>query len=211
MTVILASGSPRRRELITRLGIPFEVQASNVPERDARRGENPASYALELAVQKAQAVARVRPGDTIVAADTVVHLDGLLLGKPENAAAAVQMLSLLAGRTHGVTTGVVVVCGDEEHAEAETTAVTMGSPGVDALRAYAETGEPLDKAGGYGIQGLGGQLVVDIVGCYENVVGFPLGLVARLLDLCGQQVPVSGGLCTHFGPRHPWSAGRAQT
>jgi septum formation protein len=205
MTVILASGSPRRRELMERLGLPYQVVVSDVPERDARFGEDASDYAVELATLKARTVAELHPDDVVVAADTVVHLGEIRLGKPAGVDGAVEMLTLLAGKTHEVTTGVVVVCGGRLRSEAETTRVTMDASDEQTLRAYAQSGEPFDKAGGYGIQGLGGRLVVDIEGCFENVVGFPLHDVARILECCGVRVDSTGALCTHFGPSRPWT------
>jgi septum formation protein len=204
MTLILASGSPRRRELIARVGLPFEVVVSDVPERDARVGEDAGEYAIELASLKARVVARLYPRDVVVAADTVVHLGEIRLGKPGEVEPAVEMLTLLAGKTHEVTTGVVAVRGRELHSAAETTRVSMAEPQVDELRRYAESGEPFDKAGGYGIQGLGGRLVVGIDGCYENVVGFPLCVVARLLTQCGMSPPSFGKRCTHYDDSRHW-------
>lgn len=189
MTIILASGSPRRRALLERLTVPFEVIPSRVVERAPTPGEASEGYALELATDKADEVAGRFPGRLILAADTVVAIDGLILGKPRDAADARRMLSLLRGRWHEVVTAVVVrqdlVCRG-----AETARVRMRAYSDEEAAAYVETGEPMDKAGSYAVQGLGGDLVAGVRGCYETVVGLPLCLCRDLLLACGLREPL---------------------
>ena len=165
----LASGSPRRRELLAALGAPFEVVPADVDERAADRP----------ALAKAEAVAR--HGAVTLAADTMIELDGERIGKPRDAADAVAMLRRLAGRTHVVRTEVALVNGAGRALHfGVRSAVTMTPFDVPAVRAYVASGEPLDRAGAYAIQGAGAALVRALRGDYENVVGLPL---ATLLDL----------------------------
>ncbi|WP_371864444.1 Maf family nucleotide pyrophosphatase [Deinococcus kurensis] len=188
--VVLASGSPRRRELLTGLGVPFTVQVSGEPE-DSREAD-PARLAAELALLKGRAVARGAEGAVVIAADTVVAVGGELLAKPESAQENEVFLRRLSGRTHEVFTGVAVLSGDSEVVEVARTAVTFRTLLPEEIAYYAASGEGLDKAGGYGIQGLGMALVERLEGEYSNVVGFPLSVVTRLLR--GAGVPVWGTL-----------------
>jgi len=159
----LASGSPRRRELLALLGVPFEVAPADVDERAAPKP----------ALAKARAVAR--PGEVTLAADTMIELDGERIGKPADAADAVAMLERLAGREHVVRTEVAIVnaAGRTLHFGVRST-VTMKPADDRAIRAYVESGEPLDRAGAYAIQGGGAALVAAYAGCYANIVGLPL-------------------------------------
>ena len=159
----LASGSPRRRELLALLSVPFGVAPADVDERSA----------LRPALAKAEAVAR--PGEVTLAADTMIELAGERIGKPTDAAGAVAMLEKLAGRAHTVRTEVAVVnaAGRALHFAVRST-VTMKAADDRAIRSYVETGEPLDRAGAYAIQGGGGELVASYAGCYANIVGLPL-------------------------------------
>lgn len=200
MTLVLASGSPRRRELLARLGIPFEVVVSNSEERAPRPLEEPAGYASELAAAKAECVAATRKDAVILAADTVVALDHRILGKPADRDDAVAMLLDLAGRSHEVITAVVVRHQGEELKAVERTAVSMRSFARHGAERYVDTGEPMDKAGAYAIQGTGAALVTHIDGCYENVVGLPLGKVRALLVEAGVELPVGTPGCTHLRP-----------
>ena len=193
--IVLASGSPRRRDLLGRLGIPFEFVPSGVDERPPNPGETPVEYALALARLKAEDVAFRFPDRLILGADTVVAVGDLMLAKPEDEDDAVRMLSLLTGRTHVVVTGVAVR-GPFRAQEAEIAEVTMRPASEIELRAYVATGEPMDKAGAYAIQGHGGKLVESVRGCYDTVVGLPLCVVSRLLDRCGVPVPVPPS-CRH--------------
>lgn len=196
MKVLLASSSPRRRQLLSRLGLEFEVVPSRVVERPPEPGEDAGSYALSLAAEKASEVAGRRPGAVVIGADTVVVADGVILGKPEDEADAMRMLRLLAGKWHRVVTGVVVECGSRLTG-AESAEVLMRHTGDDERAAYIASGEPMDKAGAYAIQGDGRALVERVRGCRETVVGLPLCLLSDLLRECGLQVTAEPG-CEHF-------------
>lgn len=184
--VVLASGSPRRRELLTQLGVPFEVVVSGEPEDSPET--NPERLAGELAQLKARAVAALRPDAVVIAADTVVACDGLLLAKPADAAENVAFLRELSGKAHQVFTGVTVLSPVGTWQGVERTDVVFRSLTAGEMAYYAQSGEGLDKAGGYGIQGLGMSLVARVEGDYSNVVGFPLALVIRLLRAAGVAV-----------------------
>jgi septum formation protein len=185
-TLILASASPRRRELLTQAGYRFEVQPSSIPE-SRRPGEDAIRFATRLAREKAEEVfARHQPSTApvmVLGADTVVVCDGEVMGKPADAADATRMLLLLSGCTHQVVTGVAVVwdVGSAEVA-AEMTQVTMRTLSREDVAGYVASGEPMDKAGGYAIQGYAGRWIPRIHGCYFNVVGLPLALVTSLLE-----------------------------
>ncbi len=185
MTLVLASSSPRRRELLRRFGVPFEVVASAIEERKPSSGESPAAYAVSLAIEKATEVARWRPDDVVLGADTVVSAGDLILGKPGSPEDAVRMLRLLRGRVHEVVTGVAVVCGESVRSSASISRVRLRDASDDELLVYVRTGEPMDKAGAYAIQGMGGTLVESVQGCYNAVVGLPLQMVKELLAGCG--------------------------
>ena len=183
-TLVLASASPRRQELLARLSLPFTVQPSHIPE--LHPPGPPAQALAAVALDKARAVARGWTGGpaVILGADTEVVLDGRYLGKPRDTTDAIRMLVELSGRTHEVITGVALVeapSGREETA-AVTTRVTMAPANQDDIAAYVATGEPFDKAGGYAVQGLGAQLVAHVDGCLSNVVGLPVETTRRLLE-----------------------------
>ncbi len=183
MGLILASGSPRRRELLRQAGIEFEVRVSDIAE-EIQPGEQPEEYARRVAREKATHVAAASPrGSLVLGADTVVVIDGETLGKPLDAPDARRMLALLAGRTHRVLTGVCLVRAPEEIValDHETTLVTFRELDDDEIRAYVESGEPMDKAGAYAIQGLASKFVTRISGCYSNVVGLPVARVYEML------------------------------
>ena len=181
-TLILASASPRRRELLTQAGYSFVVEASSV-EEERRPDEDAIRLATRLAREKAQAVFARRPASVVLGADTVVVCDGEVMGKPADAADAVRMLTLLSGRTHQVVTGVAVVWGSgASEVAAEVTQVTMRALAPEEVAAYVASGEPIDKAGAYAIQGYAARWIPRISGCYFNVVGLPLALVASLLE-----------------------------
>jgi nucleoside triphosphate pyrophosphatase len=179
-TLILASGSPRRRELLTMLGIPFEVRPSHIPETPLP-GEGPVPYAERLAREKALSV----PGALVLGADTTVLLEGQLLEKPGSAEDALCMLRTLQGRTHEVISSVALVSDGVVRQATDITRVTVRAADDDYLRAYVATGEPMDKAGAYGIQGYGAALVERIEGDFFGVMGLPLRLVLRLLEEAG--------------------------
>ncbi len=182
--LVLASASPRRREILGRLGLEFEVlPAPDHVEGDPRPDEAAEAFVLRAARAKADAIAEGRRGVVVVAADTVVVVDGEILGKPAGEAEAAAMLRRLAGREHVVYTGVAV--RDDRGgsgAGVESTTVRFRGLSDDEIDAYVATGESLDKAGAYGIQAYGATLVAAIDGCYFNVVGLP---VVRLLEVLG--------------------------
>jgi septum formation protein len=197
-TLILASASPRRRELLAQAGYLFEVQASSVDE-SRRSGEDAIRFATRLAREKAQEVFALRQSSAdptlVLGADTVVVCDGEILGKPVDAADATRMLLLLSGRTHHVVTGVAVVAGELlVEVAAEVTQVTVRTLSPQEIADYVVGGEPMDKAGAYAIQGYAARWIPRISGCYFNVVGLPLALVASLLEgvefrLASQTIP----------------------
>jgi septum formation protein len=180
MPLILASGSPRRRELLAMLGIPFEVRPSDIPETPLP-GELPVAYAERLAREKALSVS----GALVLGADTTVLLDGRLLEKPADRDDALRMLRLLQGRTHEVITSVALVSAGVMRQATDITQVTFRAADEEYLRAYIATGEPMDKAGAYGIQGYGAALVERIEGDFFGVMGLPVRLVLRLLEQAG--------------------------
>jgi len=187
--LILASASPRRQELLRNAGIPFSVQPANVPEK-YRAGEVPEACVRRLAREKAEAVAHgVNSKAAILAADTEVVLDlvsGTPLGKPSDESDAVQMLKRLSGKSHYVITGVCLRWRGENSEwqsrdAAETTLVQMRHISDQEIEEYVATGEPMDKAGAYAIQGIASRWIPRIEGCYFNVVGLPVPLVYRML------------------------------
>jgi len=181
--VVLASGSPRRRELLGRLGVPFRTLVAHTEEHSAFTA--PDEVALDLARQKALAARALSPEGIVVAADTLVALGGDILGKPADEAENLDFLARLSGRTHTVYTGVAVMSGDHLDAAVEATRVTFRTLTQEERAWYAASGEGLDKAGGYGIQELGLALVERVEGDYSNVVGFPLPLVIGMLRRAG--------------------------
>ena len=188
MRLVLASASPRRSHLLAEAGYAFDVAPANVDERRLD-GEAPAAYVQRLAGAKAGAVALCYPGRVVVGADTVVVIDGLVLGKPTDAAEAAGMLDRLAGRRHTVLTGVALVRDERSVDAVERTQVTLTSLDADRIRWYVGTGEPDDKAGAYAAQGIGSRFIERIDGSYTNVVGLPIPLVGRLLDLLDGRAP----------------------
>jgi septum formation protein len=192
--LVLASASPRRAELLRQARLEFEVRRPQVHETRAHAGE-PAALALRRAQDKARAVAARVPGRLVLGADTVVVLDGRILGKPSGPTQAVQMLAALSGRWHRVITGLAVAAGDGEQAwllagDTVATEVRFRELAADEIEAYVATGEPLDKAGAYGIQGRGALLVRELRGCYCNVVGLPLSRLGELLRETGWRTGV---------------------
>jgi septum formation protein len=182
--LILASASPRRRELLALAGFTFDVAPADVPEI-RKPGEDPIRFVTRLAREKAEAVISreaVPPDALILGADTIVLLDEEVLGKPQDAADAARMLRLLSGRTHQVITGVCLAKGRERQRAAEVTFVRFTTLSDEEIGAYVATGEPLDKAGAYAIQGRAGRWVPRIHGCYFNVVGLPLALVSSMIE-----------------------------
>jgi septum formation protein len=183
--IVLASGSPRRKQLLEMLHIPFRVIPPDVDEH-VLPGEEPGHYVTRLSRAKAEAVAARAPGDVILAADTTVVLDGAIFEKPTSPANAVEMLSRLQGRTHEVMTAVAVARdGKVEHA-LDVSRVTFRAVDRATLEAYVATGEPMDKAGAYAIQGLGAPLVERVEGDFFGVMGLPLRLALDLLARFGR-------------------------
>jgi septum formation protein len=183
--LVLASASPRRRQLLARAGIAFEVIPADIPEL-GRSSEKPGDFAVRVAAEKALAVAqRVGPAPPrqVLGADTIVVVDGEVLGKPRDAEHALLLLQRLAGRSHEVITAVAVAASDtlEIRTTAVTTRVTMRKAAAEELRAYVATGEPLDKAGAYAIQGAGRSLIEMVDGSESNVIGLPLEETLALL------------------------------
>jgi septum formation protein len=179
--LILASSSPRRQELLREIGIPFRVHAANINE-DQITGEAPSAYALRLAREKAEAVAVQYPQSYVLGADTIVVVDGEVLGKPKDRGDAIRMLRLLSGRGHEVTTAVGVVApGTLSETRASTTKVYFRELTEDEIQQYVAGGEPMDKAGAYAIQGGASRWTDRIEGEFSNVVGLPLSLVTDML------------------------------
>ncbi|AIQ20087.1 MULTISPECIES: Maf family protein [Paenibacillus] len=189
--IILASGSPRRRELLSLLGLPFEVISSDTDESTPPEF-TPEMIVRSLALRKAEAVvpAAGKRNAVIVGSDTIVVLDDKVLGKPVDEQDSRVMLGLLQGKTHQVYTGVACIGLPEGKilVEHRVTSVTMRALSEEEISAYIATGEPADKAGSYAIQGLGATLVEKIEGCYFNVVGLPLSLLERMLSRVGISV-----------------------
>jgi septum formation protein len=189
--IVLASASPRRQELLRNAGIAFTVQPADITETPLA-GESPRDCAERLAREKALAVFQGRAGDCVLGADTIVVVDGAILGKPREADDAARMLRMLSGRTHAVITGVCVVnpvargqwsvaSKTDLLTASETTLVTVCELSDKEIRDYVATGEPMDKAGGYAIQGIASRWIPRIEGDYSNVVGLPVALVYRML------------------------------
>lgn len=182
MNIILASGSPRRREILSAAGIEFTVKTADIEEKTDK--VLPADAVRDLATRKAAAV-KGGPGDVIIAADTVVSVDGRFLGKPKDEEDAKNMLQTLSGRMHEVYTGVCVRCADVYESFSERTAVYFKKLSEKQIENYIKTGEPMDKAGAYGIQGKGALLITHICGDFFNVVGLPISRLYDLLERSG--------------------------
>lgn len=180
MNLILASRSPRRSELLKAAGITFEVLAADIDETP-HPGEGPEAYVERLAVEKARAVLLLRPAARILGADTTVVIDGLILGKPDNAQEATDMLRRLRGRAHDVFTGVAVVSAAGVRSAVDRTRVWFDPMTDEDISWYVATGEPVDRAGAYAIQGLASRFIPRIEGSYANVVGLPVALVSSIL------------------------------
>jgi len=181
--LILASASPRRRELLEQAGFTFEVHPAHVNE-DPSPNEDPITYVVRLARDKAQTIFTELndPEAIVLGADTTVTLNGHILAKPEDASDAARMLRMLSGRTHRVITGVAVATAIGTEVAAEATGVQFVTLSDEEIAAYIATGEPMDKAGAYGIQGLAAKWIPRVEGCYFNVVGLPLALVSSMLE-----------------------------
>jgi septum formation protein len=186
--LILASASPRRRELLAQAGFSFKVHPAHVPE-NPNPNEGPIAYVTRLAREKAEAVFAQLTANlettanlAVLGADTTVTIDNHILGKPEDPADAARMLRLLSGRTHLVITGVAVVTAERTEVAAEVTGVKFLTLSDEEIAAYVATGEPMDKAGAYAIQGRAARWIPRIEGDYFNVVGLPLALVSTVVE-----------------------------
>jgi len=190
--LVLASASPRRRELLTQAGFSFQVHPANIPE-DPFPNEDPIAYVIRLAREKAEAVfseitkataseKRASAPPQVLGADTTVTLDNQILGKPIDPDDAARMLRLLSGRTHRVITGVAVVTAARTEVAAEVTGVRFLTLSEQEIADYIATGEPMDKAGAYAIQGRAARWIPRVVGDYFNVVGLPISLVSTMLE-----------------------------
>lgn len=182
--IVLGSASPRRRELLTLVGIPHEVLPADIDETE-HEGEGPAAYVERLAREKAFAVARLAPGALVIGADTTVVIDGTILGKPVNDADAARMLRQLSGRSHTVYTAVAVEHAGRVESDTEVVSVSFRPLSDEEIAAYIATREPMDKAGAYGIQGYGATIVERIDGDYFAVMGLPLVRLVRLMRRVG--------------------------
>jgi nucleoside triphosphate pyrophosphatase len=186
MRFILASSSPRRRELLASVGVDFDVVPSHVPE-EHQPGEAPEEYVARLSREKANAIGEQHPSRWIIAADTTVLLGEQLLEKPLDQHDAVRMLSLIAGRTHTVYTGVTLQNTERKYHDtrvAESEVRMLPLPPED-VEWYVRTGEPMDKAGAYAVQGIGAMFIDSIHGSYTNVVGLPLAMLFQMLRKAG--------------------------
>ena len=188
--IILASQSPRRRALLSLIGIPHEVRPADLDEA-VFPGENPVMHAERLARSKADAIARSEPGAVVIGADTIVVLDGDILGKPNDGMEAAATLRRLSGRTHTVHTAVAVARNGRTISGVESVEVTFRPLTDDQIKSYIATGEPMDKAGAYGIQGYGAVMVERVHGDYFAVMGLALGRLVELMSQVGVQY--------HFG------------
>lgn len=193
--LVLASASPRRAELLAAAGFVFDIVPADIDET-LRAGEPAVDYVTRLAAEKARAVrARVPElsGPPIIGADTEVVIDRRVLGKPRDHDEATRMLRTLSGRTHQVLTGVAICRGETLLTECVTTAVTFVALSASEIAWYVATGEPMDKAGAYAVQGRASRFISSIKGSYSNVVGLPVGTVYRLLRELGWKEPIWPG------------------
>ena len=181
-TLILASASPRRKELLASMGVPFEVITAPTPEAEQGR---PETLVQENALRKARAVAQLHPGRMVLGSDTVVCVDGHVLGKPRDEEDAFRMLEALSGKEHQVYTGVCLITDRHTDVRCEKTDVFFSSLTESQIRRYIRTGEPMDKAGAYAIQDIAGMFIKKINGSFSNVIGLPTALVRVMLEEAG--------------------------
>lgn len=188
--LVLASASPRRRQLLEQIGVQFEATSSQAEESVDVSLLTPVQQARALAQVKGRDVAARYPDRLVLAADTIVVVDGLVMGKPADAKEAYAMIDRLQGRAHEVITGVALIhnATNRELVAHEVTTIWMRPLSGAQISRYVNSGEPLDKAGGYAVQGRAGALVERIAGCYYNVVGLPLSRVVRMLEEFGLEV-----------------------
>ena len=185
--IILASSSPRRRELLSMIGLNYVIETSGEEEVQPH-GLPPAEFVKTLALQKAQPVADLHPADCVIGADTIVYLEGDILGKPHTPDVAKAYLSRMQGKQHVVFTGVAVLKNGKADVRHCETTVTFAPMTAREIEAYVATGEPLDKAGAYGVQGPGGVFVERVEGNYFNVIGLPLPMLYKMLIDAGEVV-----------------------
>ena len=181
--IILASGSPRRHELLQKLCKNFVVEVSDAAE--VQSADNPTALAIQNATLKAQSIAKKNPDAVVIGADTIVVLDGEIFGKPNGVAGAVEMLTRLAGRKHEVITGLAICAGDKIFTASEVTEVYFGDMTAEEIREYVATGEPLDKSGSYALQGGATKFIEKIHGDWSNVVGLPIYRLRKLAQSAG--------------------------
>ncbi len=190
LPLILASQSPRRKELLEQLGYQFQTISADIDET-VLEGESPNDYVIRLAIEKAKVVAEKQVPDSVVlGSDTSVIFEDNILGKPENIEQCCQQLSMLSGNTHQVLTAIAAVKNTHIVSALISTDVTFKTLSLEEIKRYWHTGEPQDKAGSYGIQGIGGQFVKQIKGSYSAVVGLPLYETAKLLAELGLPTPI---------------------
>jgi septum formation protein len=201
--VLLVSASPRRRAILGMLGLEPRVVEPGAIERRHLLPEPPAAFVVAQAEAKLRTAGALSPGWMALAADTVVVLDGRVMGKPEDPAEAREMLRALSGRTHEVVTGVAVSHADAVAAGWEVTRVAFRTLAEEDVRRYVAGGEPLDKAGAYGIQGAGAALVRGVEGCYFNVVGLPVVKLLELLGEVGLRYDLRGAILAREPARSP--------
>lgn len=184
--LILASTSPRRKQLLASMGIPFDIHPSNVPE-EHQQGELPMDYVARLSREKAEAIAKHHPGKWVIGADTTVVLEDQLLEKPMDRSDAIRILRTLAGRTHMVYTGVTLQNKERGYSETRVgeSEVRMLPLSENDIAWYVDTGEPMDKAGAYAVHGIGAMFIESVHGSYTNVVGLPLALLFQMLRRAG--------------------------
>lgn len=197
MKLVLASASPRRRELLLSIGLDFEALPSTIEERRGA-AEEPESYVLRLSREKAEEVAARRPEAWVIGADTTVYIDDRILEKPSDQADATRMLRTISGREHTVFTGITLLGPSASHRESRvvSTQVTMIGLSDEEIAWYVGTGEPMDKAGAYAVQGVGAMFISSINGNYTNVVGLPLSVLFDMMRRAG------------LDARHPFSPRR---
>jgi septum formation protein len=183
--LILASASPRRAELLTLAAIPFEVRPAHVDEA-VLPGESPEAYVVRIAEAKARTISETYPARIVLGADTTVVVDGLILAKPADESDAARMLTMLSGRNHHVLTGVCIAGDAQMRTAVARTEVEFMTLSPDEIHWYVSSGEPMDKAGAYAIQGLASRFVTRIAGSYSNVVGLPVALVYEMLQEFGR-------------------------
>ncbi len=190
--IILASKSPRRRQLLSMMGLDFTVRTADIDET-MDSAQTPAHETAAVCRRKAEKIAQdTAPGDVVIAADTIVVIGGKILGKPQDEEDAARMLRLLSGHTHTVYTGLCVICGAQAQTQVVASEVTFRPLSSEEIRAYIKTGEPMDKAGAYGIQGYGAMFVSHLEGDYFSVMGLPVCTLSGMLRAAG--VPVLGQL-----------------